>query len=130
RHIAAPYLERGELIQLPGPTLKARFSYYVVHPAHRRPTAAAATFINWPRRRLERRLLPAVGQREKPASDRDAVLLQRPGPRACDLAVDHDRRIENAVTGIGTSGHFARHDGAAILIRDRVLVVRGQEMAA
>ena len=45
RHIAAPYLERGELIQLPGPTLKARFSYYVVHPAHRRPSAAAATFI-------------------------------------------------------------------------------------
>lgn len=47
RHIAAPYLERGELMQLPGPTLKARFSYYVVHPAHRRPTPAAATFIDW-----------------------------------------------------------------------------------
>ena len=47
RHIAAPYIERGDLIQLPGPTLKARFSYYVVHPAHRRPTPAAAAFIDW-----------------------------------------------------------------------------------
>jgi DNA-binding transcriptional LysR family regulator len=50
RHIAAPYIEREELIQLPGPTLKARFSYYVVHPAHRRPTPAAAAFIDWLRR--------------------------------------------------------------------------------
>ena len=50
RHIAAPYLERGELVQLPGPVLKARFSYYVVHPAHRRPTPAAAVFIDWLRR--------------------------------------------------------------------------------
>ena len=50
RHIAAPYMERGELIQLPGPTLKARFSYFVVHPAHRRPTPAAAVFIDWLRR--------------------------------------------------------------------------------
>ena len=50
RHIAAPYIERGELIQLPGPTLKARFSYFVVYPAHRRPTPAAAAFIDWLRR--------------------------------------------------------------------------------
>jgi DNA-binding transcriptional LysR family regulator len=50
RHIAAPYIGRKELIQLPGPTLKARFSYYVVHPAHRRPTPAAAAFIDWLRR--------------------------------------------------------------------------------
>ena len=50
KHIAAPYIERGELIQLPGPMLKARFSYYVVHPAHRRPTPAAAAFIEWLRR--------------------------------------------------------------------------------
>lgn len=50
RHIAAPYIERGELIQLPGPTLKARFSYFVVYPAHRRPTPAAAVFIDWLRR--------------------------------------------------------------------------------
>jgi LysR family transcriptional regulator, glycine cleavage system transcriptional activator len=50
RHIAAPYLERGELIQLPGPSMKPRFAYYVVHPSHRRPTPAAATFIEWLRR--------------------------------------------------------------------------------
>jgi DNA-binding transcriptional LysR family regulator len=49
-HIAAPYIARGELIQLPGPMLKARFSYYVVHPAHRRPTPAAQAFIDWLRR--------------------------------------------------------------------------------
>jgi LysR family transcriptional regulator, glycine cleavage system transcriptional activator len=50
KHIAAPYIERGELIQLPGPSMKPRFAYYVVHPAHRRPTPAAATFIDWLRR--------------------------------------------------------------------------------
>jgi DNA-binding transcriptional LysR family regulator len=50
RHIAAPYIDRGELIQLPGPTLKARFAYHVVHPAHRRPSPAATTFIDWLRR--------------------------------------------------------------------------------
>lgn len=49
-HIAAPYLERRELIRLPGPELKARFAYYLVHPAHRRPSAAALTFMDWLRR--------------------------------------------------------------------------------
>jgi LysR family transcriptional regulator, glycine cleavage system transcriptional activator len=49
-HIAAPYLKRGELVRLPGPTLKARFAYYAVHPAHRRPNAAAVAFIDWLRR--------------------------------------------------------------------------------
>lgn len=42
-----PYLQRGELVRLPGPALKARFGYYAVHPAHRRPSAAAAAFIQW-----------------------------------------------------------------------------------
>jgi LysR family transcriptional regulator, glycine cleavage system transcriptional activator len=46
-HIAAPYLQSGELVRLPGPVIKARFSYYVVHPAHRRPGAAASVFIEW-----------------------------------------------------------------------------------
>lgn len=49
-HIAAPYLRSGELVRLPGPTLKARFAYYAVHPAHRRPNAAAMAFIDWLRR--------------------------------------------------------------------------------
>jgi LysR family transcriptional regulator, glycine cleavage system transcriptional activator len=57
KHIAAPYIERGELIQLPGPAMKPRFAYYIVHPAHRRPTPAATTFIEWLRR--EAGVLPA-----------------------------------------------------------------------
>jgi LysR family transcriptional regulator, glycine cleavage system transcriptional activator len=50
KHIAAPYLQNGELVRLPGPTLKARFAYYAVHPAHRRPNASATAFIDWLRR--------------------------------------------------------------------------------
>lgn len=46
-HIAAPYLRAGELMRLPGPELASRFSYYAVHPAHRRPNAAASAFIAW-----------------------------------------------------------------------------------
>jgi DNA-binding transcriptional LysR family regulator len=48
-HIVAPYLERGELVRLAAPAIKARFAYYAVHPAHRRPSAAAAAFIDWVR---------------------------------------------------------------------------------
>ena len=36
-----------ELVRLPGPALKARFAYYAVHPAHKPPSAAAQTFIDW-----------------------------------------------------------------------------------
>ncbi|MEL1265158.1 LysR substrate-binding domain-containing protein [Pseudoxanthomonas putridarboris] len=45
--VAQPYLQRYELVRLPGPALKARFSYYAVHPAHRPPSAAAQVFIDW-----------------------------------------------------------------------------------
>jgi LysR family glycine cleavage system transcriptional activator len=45
--LVGPYLRRGELVRLPGPALKARFGYYAVHPAHRRPSAAANAFIQW-----------------------------------------------------------------------------------
>jgi DNA-binding transcriptional LysR family regulator len=45
--IVTPWLADGRLIRLPGPELKARFSYYVIHPAHRRPTPAVETFIRW-----------------------------------------------------------------------------------
>ena len=47
-----------------------------------------------------------------------------------DLAIDHDRRMKNAVTGIRAGRDLSRHDGAAILIRHCVLVIRGQQMAA
>lgn len=47
RHIATPYLDRGELRRLPGPALKTRFAYYVVHPAHRRLPPPARGFVDW-----------------------------------------------------------------------------------
>ena len=84
-HIAAPYLERGELIQLPGPTLKARFSYYVVHPAHRRPTPAAAAFIEWVRREAAKDDLA-------PAPDRGTAHSAGPQPRAPATAGDRAAR--------------------------------------
>jgi LysR family glycine cleavage system transcriptional activator len=45
--LVGPYLQRGQLVRLPGPALKARFGYYAVHPAHRRPSAAVTAFIQW-----------------------------------------------------------------------------------
>ncbi|WAC64684.1 LysR substrate-binding domain-containing protein [Pseudoxanthomonas sp. SL93] len=45
--VAQPYLQRYELIRLPGPALKARFAYYVVYPAHRPLNPAAIPFIEW-----------------------------------------------------------------------------------
>lgn len=47
KHIALPYLQRYELVRLPGPALKTRFAYYAVHPAHRPPSRNAALFIDW-----------------------------------------------------------------------------------
>jgi len=84
-HIAAPYLERGELIQLPGPMLKARFSYFVVHPAHRRPTPAAAAFIEWVRREAAKDDLA-------PAPDRGTAHSAGPQPRAPATAGDRAAR--------------------------------------
>src|SRR4030095_10488460 len=85
RHIAAPYLEGGELIQLPGPVLKARFSYYVVHPAHRRPTPAAAAFIQ---------LLGRQGGEGDagPVSSRGTAHSVAPPPRAPATAGDRAAR--------------------------------------
>jgi LysR family transcriptional regulator, glycine cleavage system transcriptional activator len=87
KHIAAPYIERGELIQLPGPTLKARFAYYVVHPAHRRPTAAAATFMDWLRREAAKEESAAFSGRgtsrsAAPLSRAPAAAGDRPARRA------------------------------------------------
>jgi len=40
-------LADGALVRLPGPTLPARFAYYVVHAAGRAPAPAAAAFMHW-----------------------------------------------------------------------------------
>lgn len=52
-HIAVPYLQRYELVRLPGPALKARFAYYAVHPAHRPLHGNAAIFIDWLKREAQ-----------------------------------------------------------------------------
>jgi LysR family transcriptional regulator, glycine cleavage system transcriptional activator len=85
RHIAAPYIERGELIPLPGPVLKAGFAYYVVHPAHRRPTPAAAAFIDWLRRE-------AAKEEPAPSSGRGTSRSAALPPRAPASAGDRPVR--------------------------------------
>jgi DNA-binding transcriptional LysR family regulator len=52
-HIARPYLQRGELVRLPGPAMKARFAYYAVHPTHRIPGPAATLFLDWIKRQAQ-----------------------------------------------------------------------------
>ena len=44
---AAPYLEDGRLIRLPGEALKAGYGYYLVHSAQRRLSKPAALFTEW-----------------------------------------------------------------------------------
>lgn len=45
--IAGPYLASGRLVRLPGPALKARWSYFVIYPAHKRLRPAARAFADW-----------------------------------------------------------------------------------
>ncbi|KFN44877.1 LysR substrate-binding domain-containing protein [Arenimonas oryziterrae] len=45
--IVAPYLASGRLRELPGPRIRARWSYAVVYPAHRRLRPAAQAFVDW-----------------------------------------------------------------------------------
>lgn len=45
--IARPWLGDGRLQRLPGPLLPTRWSYFVVHPSHRRLRPAAQTFVDW-----------------------------------------------------------------------------------
>ncbi|CCF70228.1 transcriptional regulator, LysR family [Xanthomonas citri pv. punicae str. LMG 859] len=56
------HLQRYELVRLPGPTLKARYAYYIVHPSHRELSPAAALFIDWLKREAqdERTPMPAL----------------------------------------------------------------------
>lgn len=46
-HIVAPWLASGRLQRLPGPVVGARWSYYVVYPAHRRLRPPARAFVDW-----------------------------------------------------------------------------------
>lgn len=45
--IVAPFLADGRLHRLPGPSIKARWSYFIVYPAHRRLRPAAQAFVDW-----------------------------------------------------------------------------------
>ncbi len=47
QRIVEPYLASGRLARLPGPSIKARWSYYVVQPSHRRLRPAARAFVDW-----------------------------------------------------------------------------------
>ena len=47
QRIVTPYLANGRLRRLPGPELAARWSYYVVYPAHRRLRPPARAFVDW-----------------------------------------------------------------------------------
>ncbi|RYG13964.1 MAG: LysR family transcriptional regulator [Burkholderiales bacterium] len=62
RQIVMPYLQRHELVRLPGPALKARFAYYAVYPAHRPLAPAAELFIDWMKQEAldERTSMPAL----------------------------------------------------------------------
>jgi LysR family glycine cleavage system transcriptional activator len=62
KQIVMPYLQRYELIRLPGPALKARFAYYAVYPTHRPLSPAAALFIDWMKQEAldERTPMPAI----------------------------------------------------------------------
>ena len=45
--IVAPFLEDGRLVPLPGPRMRGRWSYYLIHPAHRRLRPPAQAFADW-----------------------------------------------------------------------------------
>jgi DNA-binding transcriptional LysR family regulator len=45
--IVTPWLDSGRLVRLPGRDLAARWSYHVVHPAHRRLRPPARAFVDW-----------------------------------------------------------------------------------
>lgn len=62
KHIVMPYLQRYQLIRLPGPALKARFAYYAVHPTHRPLNPSAMAFIDWLKQEAqdERTPMPAL----------------------------------------------------------------------
>ncbi|WDS36008.1 LysR substrate-binding domain-containing protein [Pseudoxanthomonas sp.] len=62
KHIATAYLQRYELVRLPGPAMRARLAYYVVHAAHRTLSPAGQLFLDWLKDQAkdERTPMPAV----------------------------------------------------------------------
>lgn len=79
-HIARPYLERYELVRLPGPALRARFAYYAVHPAHRPNGPAAAVFLDWLKRQAQDERTPAPAAGPRHAAPRHAAARRRTRP--------------------------------------------------
>lgn len=73
-HIARPYLQRYELVRLPGPALRARYAYHIVYPAHRPLSPAAMLFIDWLKREAsdENTPLPAAEAHEPGPAGRGA----------------------------------------------------------
>ncbi len=65
--VVQPYLQRRELVRLPGPAVKARFAYYAVHPAHRAPGPAAMLFLDWIKRQAQEPLAPPDAPRPRRA---------------------------------------------------------------
>src|SRR5690606_1830992 len=47
QRIVSPFLESGSLVQLPVPVMPARWSYYLIHPSHRRLGEPARVFADW-----------------------------------------------------------------------------------
>ena len=45
--LVAPFLASGRLVRLPGPAMPARWSYYLIHPSHRRLGDDAQAFADW-----------------------------------------------------------------------------------
>lgn len=87
KHIALPYLHRYELVRLPGPAMKARFGYYIVHSARRAPGLAARTFIDW---------LPREAPSERPPIP--PLPAELPGLPAAEAPLPH-RRPRTLATG-------------------------------
>jgi len=47
QRLVAPFLASGTLVRLPGPAMQARYSYYLIHPSHRRLGDDAQAFADW-----------------------------------------------------------------------------------
>jgi LysR family transcriptional regulator, glycine cleavage system transcriptional activator len=45
--VAAPFLAAGRVVRLPGPAMPSRWSYWIIHPTHRRLRPPARAFLDW-----------------------------------------------------------------------------------
>jgi len=66
KHIAQPYLQRYELVRLPGPALKARYAYYIVHAEHRPLSPTAVAFMDWLKREAQDERPPVPASSDQP----------------------------------------------------------------